>query len=68
MSKSTYVRVTSVVFAFMAVAQFTRIVLGWPAQIGTFRVPLWCSYVSVIVAGGLAATGFRLSWGARPRA
>ena len=68
MSKSTYIIVTAVVFTIMGAVQFARIVFGWPAEIGTFSVPMWFSYVAVIVTGGLAAFGFRLSWGARPSA
>ena len=68
MSKNSYIIQTAVVFTIIGLVHLARIVFGWPAEIGTFSVPMWFSYVAVIVTGGLAAVGLRLAWEARPSA
>jgi hypothetical protein len=38
-----------------------RIVFGWSAVIGGWSVPMWLSWVGIIVAGALAYFGFSLA-------
>jgi hypothetical protein len=62
-----YELVSGVIFALVALAQLTRAVLGWPLQIDSFSVPIWCSGVAFVIAGALAVWGFR-SGGSGPAA
>jgi len=61
----TYNLVTATLFLIIAVLHLLRVILGWPARIGGLDIPLWVSWLAILVAGGLAYCGFRLSAGAR---
>lgn len=56
---SRYAVVSGLVFGIIAVGQFTRALNQWPVQIADFEVPVWVSWVAVLVAGGLSAWAFR---------
>jgi hypothetical protein len=60
MEQKTFNIVASVIFALVALAHLMRIWLGWPAAIGGWSVPMWVSWIGLIVAGGLAYFGLRL--------
>lgn len=60
MNTRTYLRTTGAVFLIIEVLHLARLLYGWEAVIGGFRVPLWWSVVAVIVAGTLAYQAFRL--------
>ena len=53
--------VASVVFLLVAVAHATRIACGSTLIIGSWNVPMWASYVAVILAGGLSLQGFKFA-------
>jgi hypothetical protein len=40
--------------------QLARIVLGWEAVIGGWSVPMWVSWIAVIVTAALASFGYVL--------
>ena len=60
MSQRTFLGVSGTIFGIIAVLHLLRIMYGWPAQIGTFVVPTWLSWLSLLVAGYLAITAFSL--------
>jgi len=37
-----------------------RIFFRWPAQIGSFSIPIWLSVIAVLVAGLLAYANWKL--------
>ena len=57
----TYLLVASVAFLLVAVAHATRIACGSTLIFGSWNVPMWASYVGVILAGGLSFQGFKLA-------
>ena len=59
-----YQQVSGVLFAVIALAQLSRALLGLPAQVGSFSIPIWFSIVASLVTGGLAIWAFRASPGA----
>jgi hypothetical protein len=61
MDEKTFSLVAGVIFALVALLHLVRIFMGWPVDIGGWSVPMWVSWVAVVVAGGLAALGLRLS-------
>ena len=61
MEQRVYNTVTAVLFAIVALAHLLRIVFGWTAQIGGQSVPLWLSWLALIVTGALAYCGFKLN-------
>ena len=58
-----YEQVSGALFTLIAVAQLARSVLGWPAQVGSFSIPIWFSIVAFLVTGSLAIWAFRASRG-----
>jgi len=65
MSARTYCTVSAVVFAVVAIAHLVRAVQGMPVVVGSWQAPTAISWLAVVVAGGLALWGFRLSAGGR---
>ena len=57
--KNRYVFVSGIVFGGVAIVQAVRLVNQWPVQIGPIAVPLWFSWVALVVAGGLCVWAFR---------
>jgi len=60
MREPTFIRIAGGLFAVIAVLHVCRLVLGWHAVIGSWIVPVWLSWVAILVFGGLAAAAFRL--------
>ena len=59
MDQRTYNTVTAVLFLIMAVLHLLRIIFGWPARIGDLDIPIWASWLALIVTGALAYFGLR---------
>jgi hypothetical protein len=53
--------VAGVVFAIVAVLHLLRIYMNWPVVIADWSVPMWVSWVGLVIAGGLAFFGLRLA-------
>lgn len=45
--------INTVIFSVIGLLHLVRMLLQWPAQIGSWNVPLWLSGVGVIVAAVL---------------
>jgi hypothetical protein len=61
MDAKTFSLVAGVIFAVVALFHLVRIVAEWTIIIGDWSVPKSVSWVALIVAGGLALVGLRLS-------
>ena len=59
MDKRAYNTLTVALFLAAAVTHLLRIVFGWSAQIGGLDIPLWVSWLAVVVGGALAYWGLR---------
>jgi hypothetical protein len=57
--QTAYNTITAVLFLIIAVLHLLRIIFGWAAQIGGLDVPIWASWLALIVSGALAYFGFR---------
>ncbi len=57
-NRKTYYKVTSLIFLLIAVLHAMRLLYGWEATIGDINVPLWASWVAVLLAGYLSYRGF----------
>jgi hypothetical protein len=60
MDQKTFVLLAGVVFAIVALAHLLRIVMGWPIVIDTWTVPMWLSWIALVIAGGLGFFGLSL--------
>jgi hypothetical protein len=61
MDQKTFSMVTGAIFAIVALVHLLRILLGWPVVIGDWTVPMWVSWIGLVVAGLLGYFGLRLS-------
>ena len=50
-----------VIFAVVALFHLVRIYMSWPVMIGDWSVPMWASWIGLVVVGGLAFFGLRLA-------
>ena len=53
--------VSGAIFLAVFVFHGLRIYMGWDAVIGGWAVPMWLSWVALVVTGYLAYTGFAAS-------
>jgi hypothetical protein len=60
MEAKTFCLVAGVIFAVVAVFHLVRIVMDWSVIIGNWSIPMWVSWVALIVAAGLSFLGLRL--------
>jgi len=65
MNAKGYFLVTAVVFSVVGLLHLLRIVLGWEGVIGSWGIPMWFSWVAMIVTAVLAYYGFTHGWRAR---
>ncbi len=61
-----YLTISGVFFGLIAVGHILRLFQGWPAQVGTWTVPFWVSWLAVLVPGALCLWAFRLLRTSRP--
>jgi len=50
----TFFLVAGVIFAVVALVHLVRVVMDWSVTIGDWSIPMWVSWVALIVAGGLS--------------
>jgi hypothetical protein len=61
LDQKTYNIVTAALFLVIALLHLLRIIFGWPAQIGGLDIPVWVSWLALVITGTLAYVGFRHS-------
>lgn len=59
MNQKTYNIVTGVIFLIIVILHLLRIILGWSATIGTIVIPIWLSWIALVVAGYLVYQGLK---------
>ncbi len=60
MSGRIYLLISAAIFAFIAVLHLIRLVNQWSVNIGVVTVPLWGSWLGLIIATALSIWAFRL--------
>ena len=60
MSRKAYLLVVSCIFSIVGLLHLARIVFGWNVVISDWAVPMWLSWLGVVVTGALAYFGFSL--------
>ncbi len=61
MDKKTYYLVASAAFFIIAVAHLLRAIYSWEAVIDGVVIPLWFSWVAVVLAGYLSVRGWQFA-------
>jgi hypothetical protein len=60
MNLKTFTLLASIIFAIVALAHLVRVFMGWPIVIDNWTVPMWLSWIALVVAGGFSYFGFSL--------
>ncbi len=63
MTARSFAQLAAAIFTIVALMHIARLLTGWPVTIGTLSIPLWASWVGVVVAALLAWLGFKASRG-----
>jgi len=63
----TYLQVSGALFGLIGLGHVLRLLRHWPVDFAGYTLPLWASWVGLVVAGGLSIWAFRLMR-ATPRA
>jgi hypothetical protein len=61
MSQKTFTLLAGIIFAIVALLHLLRIYTGWPVVLGNWIVPMWVSWIGLIVAGCLSYFGLSLA-------
>ena len=61
MERKTFCMLAGIIFTLVALFHLVRIFMEWPVMIGDWSVPIWVSWLALIVGGGLALFGFRFT-------
>ena len=61
MERSSYRTISGVVFGLIALGHGIRAALQVPVQLGSTSIPIWVSWVAVVVAGVFCVWAFRRS-------
>jgi hypothetical protein len=61
MDQKNFSLVAGFIFLLVAVAHALRLVLGWHVTFSGWTVPMWVSWIALVITGFLAYQGLRLS-------
>jgi hypothetical protein len=61
MDQKTFSLLAGVIFALVALLHLLRIYMGWPVLITDWTLPMWLSWIGLVVAGSLSYFGLRLA-------
>jgi len=60
-SERTLLLIAGTVFAVVCLIHLLRLAFGWGAILGTFAIPLWLSWLGVLIAGYLSYSSFHFA-------
>ena len=58
-----YIQISGAVFGIIALAHPLRLFRHWPIDLAGHMVPLWASWLGLLLAGGLSVWALRLMRG-----
>ncbi len=61
MTERTFSTTAAAIFGVVAVLHLIRILLGWSIVIDGWTVPMWVSWVGLVITGGLSYYGAKLA-------
>ena len=59
MNSKSFYSVTGIIFLVIAAGHLLRTLNGWEAQIGSLLIPMWVSWVAIVLAGYLSYQGLK---------
>jgi uncharacterized membrane protein len=60
MNQKTFSLTSGIIFLVIALLHLARILYGWEAMIAGVAIPIWASWVALVVAAYLVYSGLRL--------
>lgn len=63
MKAKQFYLVSGAIFSAVALMHVLRLVYSWEVVIGGFMMPMWASYIGVLIAGYLAYSAFQVGRG-----
>lgn len=60
MSEKNYILISAAIFTLVALLHFVRLFTHWSFQIGAVTVPLWGSWLGLLIGATLSIWAFRL--------
>ncbi len=60
MSEKNYLLISAAIFTLVALLHFVRLFTHWSFQIGAVTVPLWGSWLGLLIGATLSIWAFRL--------
>ncbi len=60
MTQKNFFAVSGLVFTAVTILHAVRLARGWTVILGSHPIPMWASWVGLVVAGWLALTAFQL--------
>jgi hypothetical protein len=61
MSEKTFAAIAATIFGLVALLHLLRLIMGWSIVIDAWTVPMWFSWIGLVVAGALSYFGTRLA-------
>ena len=61
MELKTFFLFVGIIFTIVGILHLLRAVFSWSLQVGTFNIPLWTSWVAVVILAYLSYTAFKFS-------
>ncbi|MDP3953729.1 MAG: hypothetical protein Q8P99_02835 [bacterium] len=61
MKQKEYITFSGLLFTVVALVHLLRAVYGWPVVIGGWDLPMWASWLAVVVVGFLAWKAYKLN-------
>lgn len=61
MSQRAFAKITTLVFLAIFILHLARLVYGWEAVINGASIPMWLSWIAVILSGYLAYQGLKIA-------
>ena len=56
----TYLQISGTLFGLIAVGHLLRLFRHWPVDLAGYAVPLWVSWIGLLLTGGLSVWALRL--------
>ncbi len=61
MKPKSYLPISALIFALVALIHLIRIILSWNFEFGSYSFPLWISWFPVVFLAILSIWGFKLA-------
>ncbi len=61
MTQRTYTLIGGIIFSLVSLLHALRLLRSWQVMIADLMVPVWVSWLGLVIAGYLAYEGFRLT-------